>query len=46
MRQRMISIGGDYVIENDRGERVLRLDGKALRIRQTIRYSAGPEPGM
>ena len=36
MRQRMISIGDDYVIENDRGERVFRLDGKALRIRQTI----------
>jgi uncharacterized protein YxjI len=36
MRQRMISIGDDYVIENDRGERVYRLDGKALRIRKTI----------
>jgi len=38
MRQRMISIGDDYVIENDRGERVFRLDGKALRIRKTIRF--------
>jgi uncharacterized protein YxjI len=36
MRQRMISIGDDYVIENDRGERVFKLDGKALRIRKTI----------
>jgi uncharacterized protein YxjI len=36
MRQRMLSIGDDYVIENDRGERVFRLDGKALRVRQTI----------
>ena len=36
MRQRMISIGDDYVIENDRGERVYKLDGKALRIRKTI----------
>ena len=36
MRQRMISIGDDYVIENDRGEHVFRLDGKALRIRKTI----------
>ena len=36
MRQRMISIGDDYVIENDRGERVFRLDGKALRVRKTI----------
>ena len=36
MRQRMISIGDDYEIENDRGERVYKLDGKALRIRKTI----------
>jgi uncharacterized protein YxjI len=32
----MISIGDDYVIENDRGERVFKLDGKALRVRKTI----------
>jgi uncharacterized protein YxjI len=38
LRQRMISIGDDYVIENDRGERVFRLDGKALRIRKTILF--------
>jgi len=36
MRQRMISIGDDYTIENDRGEHVYRLNGKALRIRKTI----------
>jgi uncharacterized protein YxjI len=36
MHQRMISIGDDYNIENDRGERVYKLDGKALRIRKTI----------
>src|SRR4029077_19650020 len=38
MRQRMISIGDDYVIENDRGERGVRRDGKALRIRKTILF--------
>jgi uncharacterized protein YxjI len=38
MRQRMISIGDDYVIEDDRGERVFKLDGKALRIRNTILF--------
>jgi uncharacterized protein YxjI len=38
VRQRMISIGDDYLIENDRGERVFKLDGKALRIRKTIRF--------
>src|SRR6516225_1359113 len=34
----MISIGDDYVIENDRGEHAFKLDGKALRIRKTIRF--------
>ena len=38
MRQRMFSIGDDYEIENDRGERVFKLDGKALRIRKTILF--------
>jgi uncharacterized protein YxjI len=38
IRQRMISIGDDYVIENDRGEHVFKLDGKALRLRKTIRF--------
>ena len=38
MRQRMISIGDDYTIENDRGERVYKLDGKALRVRKTIKF--------
>jgi uncharacterized protein YxjI len=36
MRQRLISIGDDYWIENDRGERKYKVDGKALRIRQTL----------
>ena len=38
MRQRMLSIGDDYTIENDRGEHVFKLDGKALRIRKTILF--------
>jgi uncharacterized protein YxjI len=36
MRQRLISIGDDYWIENDHGERKYKVDGKALRIRQTL----------
>lgn len=36
MRQRMLSIGDDYWIENERGERVFKVDGKALRVRQTL----------
>jgi uncharacterized protein YxjI len=36
MRQKVLSIGGDYWIEDDAGERVFRVDGKALRVRNTI----------
>ena len=38
MRQRMISIGDDYEIENEQGQHVFKLDGKALRIRKTILF--------
>jgi uncharacterized protein YxjI len=36
MRQKMLSIGDDYWIENEGGQRVFKVDGKALRIRQTL----------
>ena len=35
MTQRMLSIGDDFWIENERGEKVYKVDGKALRVRQT-----------
>ena len=36
MRQKLVSIGDDYWIEDDRGERVFKVNGKALRIRKTL----------
>ena len=36
MRQKMVSIGDDYWIENDAGDRVFRVDGKAMRLRNTL----------
>jgi uncharacterized protein YxjI len=36
MRQKMVAIGDDFWIENDRGEKVFKVDGKALRVRQTL----------
>jgi uncharacterized protein YxjI len=36
MREKLVSIGDDYWIENDRGERVYKVDGKALRVRHTL----------
>jgi len=38
MRQKMASIGDDYWIENDRGQKVFKVDGKALRVRQTLKF--------
>jgi uncharacterized protein YxjI len=36
MREKLVSVGEDYWIENDNGERCYKVDGKALRIRTTF----------
>ena len=36
MQQKIFSIGDDYWIENDQGERIFKVDGKALRVRETM----------
>jgi uncharacterized protein YxjI len=36
MRQKLVSLGDDYWIEDDAGARVFRVDGKALRLRDTL----------
>ena len=36
MRQQMFAIGDDYWVENGSGQRVFKVDGKALRIRKTL----------
>jgi uncharacterized protein YxjI len=36
MRQKLVSIGDDYWIEDDRGQRQFKVDGKALRVRKTL----------
>ncbi len=36
MRQKMVSIGDDFWIENEHGQKVYKIDGKALRVRQTL----------
>ena len=36
IRQKMFSIGDDFWIENQEGERVFKVDGKALRLRKTL----------
>ena len=36
MRQRLLSIGDDYWIEDENGSRAFHVDGKALRVRKTF----------
>ena len=36
MREKLASIGDDFWIENNRGEKVYKVDGKALRVRKTM----------
>jgi uncharacterized protein YxjI len=36
MRQKLVSIGDDYWIEDDAGQRKFKVDGKALRLRKTL----------
>jgi uncharacterized protein YxjI len=45
MQEKIFSIGDDYWIENNHGERIFKVDGKALRVRETmiIEDTAGAE---
>lgn len=38
MKQRLISIGDDFFIKNFDGEKIFKVDGKALRIRDTLHF--------
>jgi uncharacterized protein YxjI len=36
LREKLLSIGDDFWIENDRGERIFHVDDKVLRVRDTV----------
>ena len=36
MQEKLFSIGDDFWIENEAGERVFKVNGKALRVRDTL----------
>jgi uncharacterized protein YxjI len=36
MRQKLLSFGDDFWVQNEAGEHVFRIDGKALRVRDTL----------
>jgi uncharacterized protein YxjI len=39
MRQKMVALGDDFYIENEQGERVFKVDGKVLRIRDKLIFN-------
>jgi uncharacterized protein YxjI len=38
MRQKLVAFGDDFYIENEQGDRVFKVDGKALRVRDTLKF--------
>ena len=38
MRQRLLTFGDDFWIEDEHGNKAFKVDGKALRVRQTLRF--------
>jgi uncharacterized protein YxjI len=38
MREKLVSFGDDFWIENDRGERVFKVNGKIMRVRGTLEF--------
>jgi uncharacterized protein YxjI len=38
MREKLVSIGDDFWIENSAGQRTFKVDGKALRVRDTLKF--------
>ncbi len=38
MRQKLVSIGDDFWIENAQGQKTFKVDGKALRVRKTLKF--------
>jgi uncharacterized protein YxjI len=38
IRQKLVSIGDDFWIENNKGQKIFKVDGKALRLRKTLEF--------
>ena len=38
MQQKLVAIGRDFWIENEQGQKAFKVDGKALRIRDTLKF--------
>ena len=38
MRQKLIAFGDDFFIENQAGQRIFKVDGKVLRVRDTLKF--------
>jgi len=39
MRQKLVAFGDDFYIENEQGQKVFKVDGKVLRVRDTLKFN-------
>jgi hypothetical protein len=46
MREKLFAIGEDFWIENEAGEKAVKVDGKALRMRDTLTYYMQTDVGF
>jgi uncharacterized protein YxjI len=38
MREKLVAFGDDYYIQNEAGQKVFKVDGKVLRVRDTLKF--------
>jgi uncharacterized protein YxjI len=38
MRQKLVAFGNDFYIENEQGQKAFKVDGKVLRVRDTLKF--------
>ena len=46
MREKLVSIGDDFWIENAHGQKMFKVDGKALRVRNTLKFEDAHGNGL
>jgi len=38
MREKLVAFGDDYYIQNEAGQNIFKVDGKVLRVRDTLKF--------
>jgi uncharacterized protein YxjI len=43
MREKLVAFGDDYYIQNEAGQKMFKVDGKVLRVRDTYGVEVAPD---